>query len=725
MSGAGPKEAAGQDEASTSPVLASADVARIVDGEVSHRSDPRRWHWADRIIVIGRLRPRDPDDASPVPGIRLALVTLRVVWRVGHGHRVIAGRAWDAATHAAIREQIRSARAAGDHERLGVWIDRHGEAKAARRQRIRELPAVAGALTVGATAATAAAGTAVGVGGLVVAALHPAGWGWDDWWHFWHAVVSAGATAVVIVLRVLPWAIVPTWAAVFWTIGRLDGPVPGWAMAPAELEEAHSMVTAAGLAEALAHLSIPPLNKAIKDGWRVEFSVPPVRVGNRGYQVVFSVPLGVTPEMLADKKPVLARNLYRHPTEVWPAASAPGWVDLWVADLGASQRPAPEYPLLHEGTADVFEGVPVGVTQRGDPLLFPLVGANYSAGGRMGQGKSNLCRVIMLGAALDPLARLRVHVFAGNGDFDAYEPRLELYNHGTDETVTRAGLADLEWLYEETGRREARLAEIGAKKVTRGVAEKYPDLAPIVALFSECHELFGCTKPLDPDGPKSETIGKRAGEVAVNTLRRARKTGVVLGFDTQQARADAIPPKIIGLVGINACFSVKSWRDNDGFLGDGSFAAGIRATELRFNIDRGTCLVTGATAEVFEIVKTHFVEVDDDSGWDAATEVIERAMAALSPAVAATLGVPIPEAGTRDLLADLDEALGTDVIASADVPALLRALAPDWPAYRSLSGVQLRADLADLGVKVPSTGNRWPLDPAVVRAALARRDATE
>ena len=38
----------------------------------------------------------------------------------------------------------------------------------------------------------------------------------------------------------------------------------------------------------------------------------------------------------------------------------------------------------------------------------------------------------MLGAALDPLAELRVFVFANNGDFDAYQPRLARYERGIE-----------------------------------------------------------------------------------------------------------------------------------------------------------------------------------------------------------------------------------------------------------------------------------------------------
>ena len=228
--------------------------------------------------------------------------------------------------------------------------------------------------------------------------------------------------------------------------------------------------------------------------------------------------------------------------------------------------------------------MPLGVSQRGDVIAPALPGANVAFGGVMGQGKSNAARVVMAGAALDPLAELWVFVFANNGDFDAYQPRLARYHRGVDDATIAAALDALRALYEEVGRREARLAELGAKKVTRPLAEKHPDLRPLIALFSECHELFG-----DPNH------GREAADLAVQTMRRARKTAITLAFDTQSSRADAIPPKIVELVKLNACFAVKSWRSNDGFLGDGSFQAGIRATELRMGKDVGTSILTGAT----------------------------------------------------------------------------------------------------------------------------------
>lgn len=57
------------------------------------------------------------------------------------------------------------------------------------------------------------------------------------------------------------------------------------------------------------------------------------------------------------------------------------------------------------------------------------------------------------------------------------------------------------------------------------------------------------------------------------------------------------------------------------------------------------------------------------------------------------------------------------------MPALLKRHAPTWTPYQSLTGKALRELLdRDHGIKVPSTGNRYPLDPATVRDAIVRRE---
>jgi S-DNA-T family DNA segregation ATPase FtsK/SpoIIIE len=354
----------------------------------------------------------------------------------------------------------------------------------------------------------------------------------------------------------------------------------------------------------------------------------------------------------------------------------------------------------------VFEVIPAGVSPRGDAVTLPVASNNFVAGGQMGQGKSNACRVVMLGAALDPLAVLWVHVLAFNGDFDAFEPRLARYVRGAEDEHIAAAVASLDELYAEVARREAKLAELGAKKVTRGLAMQHKDLRPILALFSECHEMFG-----HPE------YGKQAAEVAASVLRRARKTAIWAGFDTQSSRKDAIPPKVVELVSVNACFYVKTWRSNDGFLGDGSFQAGIRATELRPGRDRGTSLITGVSDAQFELLRWYFIEVDDDSGFDAAADVIARSVRKAAPGVL-TGPAPVP-VEARDLLADLVQVAGTERIRLADLPARLRELAPAAREYRGLTGVALRGLLEDEGVRVVTKANVPWLDPAHLHRAIS------
>ncbi|MGH3126157.1 MAG: hypothetical protein ACRDND_34705 [Streptosporangiaceae bacterium] len=65
--------------------------------------------------------------------------------------------------------------------------------------------------------------------------------------------------------------------------------------------------------------------------------------------------------------------------------------------------------------------------------------------------------------------------------------------------------------------------------------------------------------------------------------------------------------------------------------------------------------------------------------------------------------------------------LGTERVRLADLAALLRDLAPEWGPYRTLTGIQLREQLDDAGVRVTNTNNVLRLDPADLRQVLAGR----
>ena len=144
--------------------------------------------------------------------------------------------------------------------------------------------------------------------------------------------------------------------------------------------------------------------------------------------------------------------------------------------------------------------------------------------------------------------------------------------------------------------------------------------------------------------------------------------------------------------------------------------------------DVGTSILTGATAERFEIVKWFYIEADDDTGYDAADDIIARASTTLHPAIANPTGQDKPVPPVRDLLDDIATVLGADrwdaeKVPAADIPARLRKLAPQWAAYRSINGLEIRRYLhTEHGIKVATTGHKYPVDPAAVRDAITRRD---
>jgi S-DNA-T family DNA segregation ATPase FtsK/SpoIIIE len=165
---------------------------------------------------------------------------------------------------------------------------------------------------------------------------------------------------------------------------------------------------------------------------------------------------------------------------------------LWVADKGKLGGGAGPWPLLHDGACDVFDGVPVGRSQRGTIAAPPLFETNWLIGGRPGQGKSAAMRTLLLGAALDPSAELWVFVMGESPDFEPFRPRLGRYHMGMDDAVPEAALQALQDLLVEMERRGKVLgAQPGRPPKIRKLADN-PRLGlhPLVVAIDECHELF-------------------------------------------------------------------------------------------------------------------------------------------------------------------------------------------------------------------------------------------
>ncbi|MDX3581998.1 zonular occludens toxin domain-containing protein [Streptomyces europaeiscabiei] len=532
------------------------------------------------------------------------------------GTRILTRRAWDSRTTARHERMMRAAEAAGQEDVARDWEQRAYIFRQSRHRRRMELLQLA----INAPKAIAMA-TAGGTGILLMLGIMLA-WANHD--------VADVLTPMTTVIELVGWAAfiagvvwdplltVAPWLALagVWAVGRHRQAAPAWAL-PGDPEQRDVVPDENAILRALGNLGIAPLNKAIKDGWQPRWVQPTTRSGN-GWHTQLQLPLGVTVEMIAAKKNVLAHNLLRKPVETWPTeAKQAGVLDLWVADQGSLSGAVPPWPLLTEGTVDYFKGVPIAVSQRGETITGKLMAANYMVGGIMGSGKTSIVITLLLGAILDPLVVVEAYVMAYNVDYDPLKPRLRVLVKGDEDEDIKAALVALRNLRDEVTERGKLLEELGgeATKLTRELALKDQRMRPKVVVFDECHELF-----------MHKEYGKEAAELAIKVMKKARKVGITLIWTTVSPTADSLPRDVTRNTSHRLAFAVGDHIANDGLLGSGKHKAGITATTLIPGEDVGTAVSVGFSSKPFEVIRSHYVARDPEKGIDEVTPVVERAM---------------------------------------------------------------------------------------------------
>jgi S-DNA-T family DNA segregation ATPase FtsK/SpoIIIE len=661
--------------------------------------------YAHDVVVVGQAVKTVATHTITKTAGRVALETSVTTVQ---GFESWGRRAWDAGTFGVYRRQIKAAEAMGNQEELKYWTERRETASDRRHSRLMDLPrlisglakagigSLAGlvviVLLVGLFVQLSGKGAFTDVIGGVMGAL-----GW---------IFTAIAVAWTPFLMALPAGIV--FAA--WREGRRRGTAPSWLRTASEADM-DTTIDETTIARALAALRIPQVTAYLKEGLPLQY-LTPARVDGRGTHAVLRLPAGVTAEKIARRRGDLATGLHRLSKEVWPTTgSEEGILDLWVADKGALAEGAGAYPLLTEGTVDVFKGVPFGKTLRGAPIMAPLMERNTICGGMPGQGKSAAARNIMAGAALDPTAELRIWVPDANFDFEAFRPRCSRYVMGAEDDKIAEILTHLHELHAEVQGRGELLIKYEEPAVTRELANKNIGLHPLLCLLEEAHVAI-----------QHPTHGTEISKLLVDIVRLGRKRGIHLIVSTQAPTKDSMPRDVTRNCSNGIAFAVGDHVANDALLGQGAYAAGHRATELIPGTDKGTAVVKGFTGERSDIVQGYFLSLAKDN--DQVTPLITRSLAAIEKrghVPGSGKQAPAMEA-PRDLLDDVAEVLGSDPVPAADVPALLGKLAPRWEPYRRLNGKSLRAALeAEYGIKVPSTGNRFPVDPVTVSEALAKR----
>ena len=651
-------------------------------------------------------------------------VVLRLVREVAYvlaGFKVIAGWRRDRRTSAPMRRMMKAAAAIGDHEKALEWEARAAAHDAARREWAMTL------LTMPVHIAKAAA--YIG-GGMLALGIGLA-------FHTHHLdEVMAPFNAVAEVVTAIGGFVSATWRPALTASPFVAGAVASWAghtkgeiparLAPSRQGSDSVAITPSIVVTALRDLGYSALRKAITDMADVGAGMlSPIVVAGCGMEVDVTLPSGTSTEEVQKRRRKLAENLGRHEHEVFiTIPEAARTVRLWIADSGALDEPIGPSPLVVDPsmTADYYSGrAPWGQTLRGDAAPISLFQRHALVTGLSNQGKTAALRALALWAVLDPTVEMRLADLKGTGDWRMFDGLATTLIQGPSDDDVIAATEMLEDGVREMERRIAAVQASGsADGVTREMARKPGSgFHPLILVVDEAHMCPVVDEYRRPYGGTKAT--SRFFMAARKILNQGRAVNVVLWFGTQDPTNDNLPKMIREAAHIRASLVLGTEAQAKMALGDRPVDKGAAPHKLRLGLDKGTLVANGEGMELDQgaasiTVRTHYVSGSE------AIEVAGRAKAKRTPV--ATRSEAEPEAG-RDLLADLAAVLGAEPVKAADIPALLRELAPSYAPYASITGIQVREKLAESGYKVPATGNRYPVDPAEVRKALALRPVDE
>jgi S-DNA-T family DNA segregation ATPase FtsK/SpoIIIE len=631
-------------------------------------------------------------------------------WFFLRGHARWITKGWRWATHGDLRSDARAARLIGDRE-----------ARRAAQELIRADTAARWAKLGLAAYRVTLAGLLLTVVGGVLAIVYTS---------MDRARIPAWLTGLVSVLgavgAVLAWLL--TAAPLGWVIaaiweGRDHAPGAGFLLHP-HRDDPDPWIDERMITTALATLNIAPLNRFFKDGGQLVYTIPARRDGH-GTAVQVRMPLGTKASDVVARTELLAANLGRLEVETWPAVGPQANIlDLWIADPGALDGPAPPWPLLDHGTVDVYAGVPWGVTIRGEPITAPLIGTNWLFGALAGQGKTAALRLLALGAALDATTEIRIVNFKPSGDWNPLQPRASVLLVGMGTDIITACADQLDWLVTDMQRRAQTLEHHapGANKVPKHLAaRKDLGLHPLLVFIDEVHVLFA-----------DEQLGGKTGRASLamkTLLNMARAFNIGLLIATQRPEDRTLPAEIRDRFGMRACLHVGNEATNDMILGKPAFADGGRATTLRYNTDRGTCVVNSGfgTNTKYTIVRTHHVSAHDPDTHtpDQITPIITRALHRMTTtgrtlhAAPHTTGEPDP----LDHLADIHHVLRDQPRVRTQI-VLTRLAELNPGVYEGWSFSDLKTALTHHGVQISKSHGHSVIRATDITHALTRRDTT-
>src|SRR5690606_173107 len=614
-----------------------------------------------------------------------------------------------------IDERIAAAQAAGDHGTVAQLQQIRATERRVLIERMKVLLEF-GVRLPKALAWTTGLTLALAMVAAIVAQILPGG---TDFVGVWTTLAEIAETSWEWIVTIAQWSPVAAGAVLAGALikaynnRRRAGQVPASLAAPVSKSELVN-ITPHAVVMALRNLGLADLRKWIDgadEAQRAGMLSSITRYGP-GAQVQVTLPYGsVTATDVMARRNKLAGNLDRGQHEVYIERdeSSEREFTLWVADSGALDRPVPPSPLLDEdfGPVDIYrDRMPWGISPKGDPVELNLLQQHFLLAGLSKQGKTASARALALWAALDPSVRFRIADLKGFGDWSMFAAIADELIEGAGDANFVATCDMLEEGVAEMERRYEAWRAMGMKgDVTREHSLPGSGFEQLILIIDEVQKLYGCITQ-HPEGGDIGGKGKKSRAVrAAQAIHDQGRAVNIHLWQFAQNPTDANLPVVVreGAM-IRASLFVGTESIARMALGDAPVSTGAAPHSLRAGRDRGTVVLApgesmdlpnGATHTT---VRTHFISTED------AYRIAERAQRLRSEVQAS--GSTSDE--ERDLLADVLAVLGDSEEAHAT--EVVKGLAAQWPRfYRGWDRSTLVRMLAERGVKVPSTRNRWPV----------------
>ncbi|MFF7161637.1 FtsK/SpoIIIE domain-containing protein [Streptomyces sp. NPDC008086] len=642
--------------------------------------------------------------------------TVRAVARHGlytfNGGRIVARRTWDGRTGARYERMIRAAEAAGNNELAEEWEERLQRFRDARHRRRMDLLHSPVEVAKG-----AAVGTGMGVGTLVALGVVMAINNGD----VKDVITPLAATIdfIGLLIRIVqvvwgPALTIGPFLALLalWAVGSKQQAAPQWAL-PANVRSGEGEpITPSIVVQALRHLGLPALRKAIKEmGDAGASMLSPIAIAGCGVEVDVNLPLEVSTVEIQQRRRKLAENLNRHEHEVYiTIPQAARTVRLWIADSGALDEPIGPSPLVIDETmtANYKTGkAPWGRDLRGDAAELSVYQRHLLITGRSNQGKTAALRSLVLWLALDRSVQFWVADLKGVGDWSMLYGIADVLIEGPSDDHCIQATEMVEDAVAEMNRRiEVRKSDPGAV------------FRPLIVLVDEAQKAFMCPAVDDAKRPYGGSKATSRYFMAARTIHnQGRAVDVLLWQGTQDPTDQNLPKLVREGAHTRASLVLGSESQAKMALGDKAVEDGAAPHMLRQGLDKGTLVVASDGIDMPKgqssiTVRTHFI--DDDP----AKAIADRARALRDGVTTLTV---IERGEERDPLADIAAAIGdASRLPTTDVLKRLAMLSED--AYGRWTNGDLKRVLEAEGEEPKKSHGRMVVHRDHVLRALANRD---